>query len=160
MYASFLKVKGHQGIFSLVKGTLWGNVKFYWIILRAPRQWPWDTGAFVASVKHSTHPQQLPGCPGLLLWYHLQMPLIRGQLPCSFKSEVPDLRMRTSLCMDECVHLYVTFLLLGTASEVVKLIGDKLMLNSWQRAFSVYRYCWDTPDHQYRNHSFFLHTSV
>ena len=28
MYASFLKGQGHQGIFSLVKGTLWGNCKF------------------------------------------------------------------------------------------------------------------------------------
>ena len=28
LYALFLKGQGHQGIFSLVKGTLWGNCKF------------------------------------------------------------------------------------------------------------------------------------
>ena len=28
LYASFLKGQGHQGIFSLAKGTLWGNCKF------------------------------------------------------------------------------------------------------------------------------------
>ena len=28
LYASFLKWQGHQGIFSLVKDTLWGNCKF------------------------------------------------------------------------------------------------------------------------------------
>ena len=28
LYASFLKGQGHQGIFSLVKGALWGNCKF------------------------------------------------------------------------------------------------------------------------------------
>ena len=28
LYASFLKGQGHQGIFSVAKGTLWGNCKF------------------------------------------------------------------------------------------------------------------------------------
>ena len=56
LYASFLKGQGHQGIFSLVKGTLMYKeiVNFYWSISRAPRQWPGGAGAiaFVAFVKY------------------------------------------------------------------------------------------------------------
>ena len=37
LYVSFLKGQGHQGIYPLVKGTLWANCQFYWSISRAPR---------------------------------------------------------------------------------------------------------------------------
>ena len=55
LYASFLKGQGHQGIFSLAKGTLNEEiVNFYWSNLRAPRQWQEATEAIasVASVKY------------------------------------------------------------------------------------------------------------
>ena len=50
LFASFLKEQGHPGIFSLVKGTAWGN--FYRRISRAPRQWPTGGVEAIASVKY------------------------------------------------------------------------------------------------------------
>ena len=56
-----LNVQGHQGIFSLVKCTLWGNCKLlaYWSISRAPMQWPgsmeaiaFASGLLVVSLVH------------------------------------------------------------------------------------------------------------
>ena len=51
LYASFSKGQGHQGIFSLVKGTLKEVVNFDCSISRAPWQWPGGMEAitFVAS---------------------------------------------------------------------------------------------------------------
>ena len=52
VFASFLKEQGHQGIFSLVKGTLCEEiVSFYWSSSRAPGQ-GMQAIAFVASVKY------------------------------------------------------------------------------------------------------------
>ena len=47
LYAWFLKGQGHQGIFSLAKGTLWGNCKFLLEHLKGTK-----AIAFIASVKY------------------------------------------------------------------------------------------------------------
>ena len=58
LYASFLQ--GHQGNFSLVKGTLWGNVNFYWNISRASRQW--RGGMEAITFVEWRQPPLLPSC--------------------------------------------------------------------------------------------------
>ena len=54
VYASFFKGQGHQGIFSLVKGTLWGNCKILLEYFKGTKAMTRGekANAYVASVKY------------------------------------------------------------------------------------------------------------
>ena len=62
LYASFLKGQEHQGIFSLVKGTLWGNCKYILEYFKGTKAMTRGTEAiaFLASVNYQAWGWHLP----------------------------------------------------------------------------------------------------